>query len=160
MRFRWRGRHKNRHLGEFPLTNLFAPFLAHRGVVIVDGALATELKRYGADLRDRLWSAAVLLEQPAVSRTVHDAYFAAGAYVAITATYQASVEGFAERGIDAAASRALMRQAVRLACESRDAHWASIASERGALRPLVAASVGPYGAFLADGSVGTAPSAE
>ncbi|MCC7055276.1 MAG: homocysteine S-methyltransferase [Gemmatimonadaceae bacterium] len=131
---------------------LFAPFLAARGVVIVDGALATELERRGADLSDALWSARVLLEQPALIRAVHDDYVAAGADIAITSTYQATFEGLGRRGLDAGAAAALMRRAVQLAVESRDAFWAVAANRTGRARPLVAASVGPYGAFLADGS--------
>ena len=134
------------------LADLFAPFLAARGVVVVDGALATELERRGADLSDTLWSARVLLEQPALIRAVHDDYFAAGADVAITSTYQATFEGLARRGLDAAQAAALMRTSVQLAIESRDAFWAVEANRAGRARPLVAASVGPYGAFLADGS--------
>ena len=118
----------------------------------MDGALATELERHGADLRDPLWSASVLLHQPGIIRTVHDAYLNAGADVVITATYQATFEGFAARGLDAAKASALMHDAVRMACDARDAHWSSITSHAHAQRPLVAASVGPYGAFLADGS--------
>ena len=135
-----------------PVKNPFAPFIAQRGVAIVDGALATELEARGADLHDPLWSARVLLEQPEMIRAVHNAYFAAGADVAITATYQATFEGFARRGIDAEAASDLMRLAVQIACESRDAHWGTVANVAGALKPLVAASVGPFGAFLADGS--------
>ena len=132
--------------------SLVAPFFARRGIVVLDGALATELEARGADLHDPLWSARTLLEQPSLIRDVHDSYFAAGADVAITATYQASFEGFARRGIAADAAADLMRLAVRIACDARDARWGRIDGEPGAVRPLVAASVGPYGAALADGS--------
>ncbi len=135
-----------------PGVSPFAGLFATRAVVVVDGALATELEARGADLHDPLWSAKVLLEQPELIRAVHNAYFDAGADVAITATYQATFEGFARRGFDAAAAAMLMRQAVRIACESRDAHWATVAADHDAVKPLVAASVGPYGACLADGS--------
>ncbi len=130
----------------------FAHLIEANGFVLVDGAMATELERLGADLADPLWSARVLLEQPSLIRQVHDAYFAAGADVAITATYQATFEGLATRGLDRAAAATLMRQAVALATESRDAFWSQAANRVQRQRPLVAASVGPYGAFLADGS--------
>lgn len=130
----------------------FAPFVQARGLVVVDGALATELEARGADLADPLWSARVLLEQPALIAQVHADYFAAGADIAIAATYQATVHGFASRGLDRAAAESLMQRAVAMACEARDACWADPANRVGRARPLVAASVGPYGAFLADGS--------
>jgi len=130
----------------------FAPFLQARGLVVVDGALATELESRGADLADPLWSAKVLLEQPELIRQVHADYFAAGADVAIAATYQATVQGFGARGLDRAGAESLMRGAVTLACEARDAFWAESSHRVGRARPLVAGSVGPYGAFLADGS--------
>jgi homocysteine S-methyltransferase len=130
----------------------FTPFVEARGLVVIDGALATELEARGADLADPLWSARVLLEQPALIAQVHTDYFAAGADIAIAATYQATVQGFASRGLDRAAAESLIRRAVAMACEARDTFWADPANRTGRTRPLVAASVGPFGAFLADGS--------
>src|ERR1700730_17622431 len=127
-------------------------FLAQRPVFILDGALATELERRGADLEDPLWSAKGLIERPDLIRAVHLDYFAAGADVATTATYQATFEAFARRGINGTGAAQLMRDAVALALAARDEFWAVEANRTGRLRPLVAASVGPYGAMLADGS--------
>lgn len=121
-------------------------------VIILDGAMASELERRGCDLNDALWSARVLLEAPELIRQVHYDYYAAGADVATTASYQASFEGFAKRGIGHEQAVALMQQSVRLAQEARDAFCADAANLAGRKRPLVAASVGPYGAMLADGS--------
>ncbi len=129
-----------------------AAFLAARSCLVLDGALATELQRRGADLADPLWSAKCLLEHPALIRAVHRDYFAAGADVATTATYQASFEGFARRAIAPREAAELMRAAVALACAARDEFWRTAAGTPGRRRPLVAASVGPYGAMLADGS--------
>jgi homocysteine S-methyltransferase len=127
-------------------------FLAQRPVMVLDGALATELERRGADLNDPLWSAKCLLEQPDLIREVHLDYFRAGADVATAATYQASFEGFARRGIARQGAAQLMRDAVSLAAAARDAMYGTAHSNANELRPLVAASVGPYGAMLADGS--------
>ena len=134
------------------MQNPIQPFLDHHNAFIIDGALATELERRGADIADPLWSAKVLMEAPDLIRAVHADYFAAGADVAITASYQATYAGFARRGIDTAAATALMQLSVHLARDARDAFWAEPVNRTGRLRPLVAASVGPYGAFLADGS--------
>lgn len=130
----------------------FAPFFAKRKLLILDGALATELERRGADLNDPLWSAKLLIEKPDLIRQVHLDYFLAGADVATTASYQATFESFARRGYDHAAAAALMADSVRLAVEARDAFWQEPVNRIGRIRPLVAASVGPYGAMLADGS--------
>lgn len=121
-------------------------------MVVLDGALATELERRGCDLRDALWSARVLMEAPELIRAVHADYFAAGADCATTASYQATFEGFARRGLSTAQAADLMRLSVQLAIEARDAFWAIEANHVGRPRPFVAASIGPYGAFLADGS--------
>jgi homocysteine S-methyltransferase len=130
----------------------FHPFLEREGFAVLDGALATELERRGAELRDPLWSAKLLLEDPALIRQVHYDYFAAGADVATTATYQATFAGFAARGIDAARAAELMRLSVRLAQEGREEFWSNSAHRARRLRPLVAASIGCYGASLHDGS--------
>ena len=128
------------------------PFLDNQHSFIIDGALASELERRGANLQDDLWSAKLLLEEPDLIRSVHYDYFAAGADVAITSSYQASFEGFARRGLSTSEAEALMRLSVQLACEARNDFWSNTFDRRGRLRPLVAASVGSYGAFLADGS--------
>ena len=114
-----------------------------RGPVVLDGGLATELERLGHDLTDSLWSARLLRDSPEDIAAVHRAYFEAGADVAITASYQATYEGFAAAGIGAEETTRLLRLSVELARAARDA-----------VRPdgLVAASVGPYAVVLADRS--------
>jgi homocysteine S-methyltransferase len=132
--------------------NPIAAILRDHPAVLLDGAMATELERRGCDLRDPLWSARVLIEAPELIRAVHADYFAAGADCAITASYQATYAGFARRGLNERQSTELMQLSVRLAADARDAFWAKAANRSGRERPLVAASIGPYGAFLADGS--------
>jgi homocysteine S-methyltransferase len=132
--------------------NPITTILQTHSMVILDGALATELERRGADLRDTLWSAKILLEAPELIRAVHMDYFLAGADCAITASYQATVAGFAGRGLSQAEALTLIQRSVQLAVEARDAFWANSSHHVGRPRPFVAASVGPYGAFLADGS--------
>ncbi len=116
------------------------PFDQYPGVVVLDGGLATELEARGADLGDELWSARLLIDDPASIVEVHRAYVDAGADVVIGASYQASYEGLAHRGIDHDAATALLARSVELAREGADG------------RALVAASVGPYGAVLANGA--------
>jgi homocysteine S-methyltransferase len=132
--------------------NPIEAFLAASSPLVLDGALANELERRGADLRDPLWSAKLLIERPDLIRTVHLDYFRAGADLATTATYQATFEGFAKRGIEGRAAARLMRNAVALAAAAREEFWNDRANRAGRLRPLIAASIGPYGAMLADGS--------
>ena len=132
--------------------NPIAALLTTQPIVVLDGALATELERRGEDLRDPLWSARCLIESPGLIRAVHMDYFRAGADVATTATYQASFEGFERRGIDRTQAERLMAEAVALACGARDEFWADPLNRTARRRPLVAASIGPYGAMLADGS--------
>jgi homocysteine S-methyltransferase len=119
--------------------------------VVLDGGLGTELDARGADLRDPLWSASVLLEDPDLIREVHTAYFEAGADVAISASFQASFLGFASRGLDRDAAEGLLRRSVELAQEARAAWWQEREPDDRPF-PLVAASVGPYGAVLGNGA--------
>ncbi|MER5868074.1 homocysteine S-methyltransferase [Kitasatospora sp. NPDC002040] len=118
-------------------TGTFAAALA-AGPLVLDGGLSNRLVDAGHDLSDDLWSARLLADEPAAITEAHRAYFAAGAQVAITSSYQASFEGFARRGVDRAGAVRLLRRSVELA--------------RAAGPGWVAASVGPYGAVLADGS--------
>ncbi len=114
-----------------------------QGPIVLDGGLATELEELGHDLADSLWSARLLRDSPDDIEAVHRAYFAAGADVAITAGYHASYEGFAAIGVGREETGRLLRLSVELAQRARDA-----------VRPegLVAASIGPYGVVLANGT--------
>ena len=109
------------------------------GPVVLDGGLSTELEARGHDVSSALWSARLLRDDPAAIVAAHAAFAAAGAQVATTASYQATVEGFVAAGVDAAEARRLIRSSVALAREGQGDGW-------------VAGSVGPYGAMLADGS--------
>ncbi|MFI9612305.1 homocysteine S-methyltransferase [Streptomyces sp. NPDC052023] len=118
------------------------------GTVVLDGGMSNQLESAGHDLGDELWSARLLAERPEAVTEAHLAYFLAGASVAITASYQATFEGFAGRGIGHDRAAGLLALSVRSAREA-----AARARAHGVGRPLwVAASVGPYGAMLADGS--------
>jgi homocysteine S-methyltransferase len=127
-------------------------FLEQQGVLLLDGGLATALEARGCDLVDELWSAKVLLEAPELIREVHLDYLQAGADCITTASYQATLPGFRNRGLDDGAGRDLLRLSLRLALEARERFWGEVSNQKGRLEPLVAASIGPYGAFLADGS--------
>ncbi|WP_037621761.1 homocysteine S-methyltransferase [Streptomyces aureus] len=118
------------------------------GTVVLDGGMSNQLEAAGHDLGDALWSARLLEDRPEAIVEAHLAYYEAGADVAITASYQATFDGFARRGIPRERVAGLLALSVGSAREAaRRAH------AKGATRPLwVAASVGPYGAMLADGS--------
>lgn len=124
------------------MATTFAAALAQRPVLL-DGGFATRLEDRGHDLSDELWSARLLLDDPDEIRATHADFFAAGAEVAITASYQVSESGFLAAGRTVAEAREALSRSVRLAREAASGfdgdRW-------------VAASVGPYGASLADGS--------
>lgn len=132
--------------------NPIASILDRYPALVIDGALATELERRGYDLKDELWSAKILLEQPEAIQQLHYDYFKAGADCAITASYQATIKGFEKRGLSEQEAIALLQKSVRLAIEARDEFWADESNRAGRSKPFVAASVGPYGAYRADGS--------
>lgn len=132
--------------------NPLTAFLQNQACIVLDGALATELEARGADLHDPLWSAKILLEQPELIRAVHLDYFYAGANCSITASYQASIEGFRQRGLPEQEALALIKRSAQLAQEAREIFLNDPTHSSPPIRPLVAGSVGPYGAYLADGS--------
>jgi homocysteine S-methyltransferase len=129
--------------------NPFTKLLEKQGHIILDGALATELERRGFNLSSStLWSAEVLLNNPDAIYQVHLDYFKAGADVAITSSYQASTQGLQQHGIDLGQSRKLIEKSVELAKRARDE---IMRTEPGQVC-LIAGSVGPYGAYLANGA--------
>jgi homocysteine S-methyltransferase len=118
----------------------FDELLARETFAILDGGLATELERDGCVLDDPLWSAKILLDAPERVLAVHRRYAEAGADILTTASYQATLPGLRARGLDELQARALLHQTVALARAA------------GGPSTLVAASIGSYGAYLADGS--------
>jgi homocysteine S-methyltransferase len=130
-------------------------------VLVTDGGLATELEARGHDLSDALWSARLLMDAPEEITAAHVAFFRAGAMIATSASYQASFDGFAARGLTRGEAARLMRRSVELAQAARaeladdgpvdggPVDGGPVDDGRGR---WVAASVGPYGAVLADGS--------
>jgi homocysteine S-methyltransferase len=133
-------------------SQLWQPFFDQAGVVILDGGLATELEHRGADLSGPLWSAEMLILNPGMIYQLHEDYFRAGADIGTSASYQASYEGFARSGLERADTTRLLALSVQLVQDARDAFWDVPVNRIERCRPLVAASVGCYGATLHDGS--------
>ena len=132
--------------------NPLAHLLDSQSCILLDGGLATTLEADGYDLDHRLWSARVLLEDPSAIVAVHRRFLEAGADCIVTATYQASAWGFREYGVPQESVTSKLQEASQLAVKARDEFWQSGAPRACRQRPLVAASIGPYGAYLADGS--------
>ena len=129
------------------LDTAFTRRLATDVPVVLDGGMSNALEDAGADLSSRLWTARLLLDEPGRVADVHAAYFRSGAEVATTATYQASVPSLVDAGLTRTEAEGLLTAGVTVAREVRDAEAAALGREL-----WVAASVGPYGAVLADGS--------
>jgi homocysteine S-methyltransferase len=116
---------------------------------IIDGGLSNVLEAQGCDLDHPLWTARLLNEHPEAIVRAHLAYLQAGAQCIITSSYQASVPGFLDLGYDLAFAKKLLLRTVELAERAIGQY---VASHDVPNRPLIAASIGPYGAYLADGS--------
>ncbi|KAL0408859.1 UNVERIFIED_CONTAM: Homocysteine S-methyltransferase 1 [Sesamum radiatum] len=115
-----------------------------------DGNSTGGSDREGRRLRRGGW----WFRHPAFTR-VHLEYLEAGADVLVTSSYQATIPGFLSRGLSTEEAESLLKRSVRLAIEARDKFWASVKrkpAEYNYNRALVAASIGSYGAYLADGS--------
>ncbi|KAF1839711.1 Homocysteine S-methyltransferase [Decorospora gaudefroyi] len=128
--------------------NKLSTHIAKGSPIILDGALATYLETLGTDISGALWSADILLKNASLIQKTHLDYYRAGANVAITASYQASVPGLAKHlGLNEHDAKAIVGKSVELARQAQDEMGEDIRQDL-----LVAGSVGPYGAFLADGS--------
>lgn len=121
----------------------FTRLLAGDGPVLLDGGLATQLESQGCDIGSSLWSASLLQHDTEAIVVAHSAYIDAGSKCIETASYQASREGFAAVGVGSSEADHLMRLSVALAKSARGMEQSDVA---------IAASLGPYGAMLHDGS--------
>lgn len=126
--------------------NDLAALLA-RGVTLLDGAMGTELDARGVGTAQELWSALALMEAPETVAAVHDSYLRAGARVITTNSYQATVPGLVRAGLDEQDAGEVIASSARLALEA-----AGRLQARTGQQAVVAGSLGPYGAYLADGS--------
>jgi homocysteine S-methyltransferase len=117
--------------------------------LLLDGGLSNELERQDCDLNQKLWSAKLLESNPEAIILAHLTYLEAGAGCIITSSYQATLPGFMAIGYDEDSARGLILKSVQLAEEARSRF---LALNPPAAKPLIAASIGPYGAYLADGS--------
>lgn len=117
--------------------------------LLLDGGLSNELEKQGCDLNQKLWSAKLLESNPEAIILAHLSYLESGAQCIITASYQATLPGFMAIGYDKASASGLILRSVELAEEARNRF---LSVNKPTSKPLIAASIGPYGAYLADGS--------
>ncbi|KAJ1398295.1 Homocysteine-binding domain [Sesbania bispinosa] len=124
------------------------------GCAVTDGGFATQLETHGASITDPLWSAICLIKDPHLIKKVHLEYLEAGANILVTSSYQATIPGFLSKGLSIEEGELLLQRSVKLAVEARDSFWnlAKRNPRNKYRRALVAASIGSYGAYLADGS--------
>ena len=134
------------------MQNPIQPFLDKQGFLVLDGALATELEGLGANLNDPLWSAKILMHSPELIQQVHYNYLVSGADMLTSSSYQATFQGFFKKGLNKRSAKSLFQLSTHLARNAIAQFWSEQGSENSRLKPLVAASIGPYGAYLADGS--------
>lgn len=117
--------------------------------LLLDGGLSNELERQGCNLNQKLWSAKLLESNPEAIILAHLIYLEAGAGCIITSSYQATLPGFMAIGYDRHSASGLILKSVQLAEEARSRF---LSANTHASKPLIAAGIGPYGAYLADGS--------
>jgi homocysteine S-methyltransferase len=117
--------------------------------LILDGGLSNVLESFGCNLNHELWVANLLDKNPEAIIDTHLAYLNAGAQIISTASYQATIPGFMKLGFTRIESELLILKSVDLA---RIAINQYCTKYKGQNKPLLAGSVGPYGAYLADGS--------
>ena len=122
------------------------------GIMVIDGSMSTALENMGLDLNHRLWTAKALAENPEKVKQVHIDYFRAGADCGITCSYQASIPGLMSCGYSEEEAEALIRRSVDLFLQAREEWWESEGRTAGRAYPLCLAGMGPYGAYLANGS--------
>ncbi|GAX01300.1 homocysteine S-methyltransferase [Secundilactobacillus silagei] len=133
--------------------DLIKNWLEKQSALVVDGAMATELEKRGVDTDNDLWSAMALVHDPDAVVAVHRSYFDAGANIAITDSYQANIPAFVKAGLTQEQSGKMIFDSVKLAQRARSEYEQTLTDEVRQEKPLlIAGSVGPYGAYLADGS--------
>ena len=132
----------------------FKELLNRQDFIILDGALGTELEKRGYDVSGKLWSAKYLLEDPKVIQDLHEVYLREGADIVTTSSYQSTIKGLEEAGLTTSEAFDVIKLSVDLAKDARDNVWSELSDDEKELRPypLISGDVGPYAAYLANGS--------
>ena len=128
--------------------------LAQKQILVLHGPLGTELEAMGYDVSGKLWSAKYLLEKPDVIQELHEIYLNNGSNILTTSTYQATIPGLEAAGLNPEQAADIIRLTVQLAHQARDNYWQNLSDEQKTqtIYPLISGDVGPYAAYLADGS--------
>lgn len=128
--------------------------LAQKQILVLHGPLGTELEAMGYDVSGKLWSAKYLLEKPEVIQELHEIYLNNGSNILTTSTYQATIPGLEAAGLNPEQAADMIRLTVQLAHQARDNYWQNLSDEQKTqtIYPLISGDVGPYAAYLADGS--------
>ncbi len=116
---------------------------------LIDGGLSNVLESNGCDLNHKLWTAHLIETNPDAIVQAHLAYLESGAQCITTASYQASLPGLLDIGYSKILAEKLILKSIHLA---EIAIESALKAGNVDFRPLIAASIGPYGAYLADGS--------
>ena len=132
----------------------FLETLSRGEVLVLDGALGTELESRGYDVSGNLWSGKYLLADATPILDIHKDYLKAGADVLTSSSYQASPHGLVEAGLSELDAERTIEKSVALARQAIEEVWSQLSVEEKKHRvyPFIAGSVGPFGAYLADGS--------
>ena len=129
--------------------------LAEGEIVILDGAVSTELQSRGAVLDELSWASRATLDHPDIVRELHADYIRAGADVITANTYGAGHTVLQAAGMSAEEADALNRLSVELALEARDLAAAErpvwIAGSISSKRPSNSGNVTPTGPEAAAG---------
>ena len=134
------------------MKNSVREIIDQNGVMVIDGSMSTALEHLGANLNSKLWTARALAESPDLVKQVHLDYFRAGADCGITCSYQATIPGLMANGSTREEAEQLIARSVEIFIEARDQWWQEEGEKAGRAWPLCLAGIGPYGAYLADGS--------
>ena len=132
--------------------NTIAEIIEKNKIMVIDGSMSTALEHLGANLNSKLWTAKALEESPELVKQVHLDYFRAGADCGITCSYQATIPGLMANGSTREEAERLIARSVEIFREAREEWWKEEGEKAGRAWPLCLAGIGPYGAYLADGS--------
>ena len=126
--------------------------LTRNKIMVIDGSMSTALENLGAEHKNDLWTAQTLVDNPDLIKKVHINYFRAGADCGITCSYQATIPGLTKHGFTELEAEEIITRSVKIFQEAREQWWNNEGKAAGRVYPLCLGSVGPYGAYLADGS--------
>ena len=133
---------------------IFKDYLENKSPLILHGLWEQRWRAWVMIFLGNSGQPSTCLTSQKIIQKIHETYVAAGSDLITTSSYQATLPGLIDAGLTEKEAEQIIALTVQLAKAARDKVWGALDETEKAKRPypLISGDVGPYAAYLANGS--------